>query len=46
MIGFVKHLVDIAGLSDNRATFTAPQQVSSPLKGMHIFPGTIVFEKA
>jgi hypothetical protein len=46
MVGFVKHLVDIAGMDDNRPAFTSTQSARTPLKAMHIFPGTVVLEKA
>ena len=45
MVGFVKHVVDMVGMSDNRPTFTSKQNVTSQISGMHIFPGTVVLEK-
>jgi hypothetical protein len=46
MVGFIKHIVDLAGMSDNRPIFAAAQKVTSQIKGFHIFPGTSVIEKA
>ena len=46
MVGFIKHVVDLVGMSDNRPTSQSEQKQSSPIKGMHIFPGTVVIEKA
>jgi len=45
MVGFVKHVVDVVGMSDNRPAFSAEQKVQSPIKAMHVFPGTVVLQK-
>jgi SAM-dependent methyltransferase len=45
MVGFVKHVVDMVGMSDNRPTFKAEQRVQSQVKTMHIYPGTVVLQK-
>lgn len=45
MVGFVKHVVDMVGMSDNRPTFASEQRARSQIKAMHVYPGTIVIEK-
>lgn len=46
MVGFVKHVIDLVGMSDNRPTFKAEQKVQSQIKAMHVYPGTVVLQKA